>query len=500
MLDNPIDIQEYFDRAPRLVQQLTSLLTSLNDKMPAAMNFFTAMALINGASGKKLCTINKGTKLYAAYWNVVQALTGMGKSTMSSVQSVIRELLSERGNRAPFKFIPDKFTMSSLFSTYGEVTRMSEIERLDDVQLSNLEDQQIERGRAKMARMMMSDEFGHNLGIILRSGIEGGEKGNLLKLADSGTTITGDTTTKGQRVIHDVCTSIVAFTQPEVWQENFNPDEHLDSGLAGRFVMVSHEDYELTVNAAEMPFNDTLLAIKGVFRELLDRLDQIADRVQNDPDNPGDERGRIFDEVASEANIAAVAKHGFIDLSKLKGKLIGQALKLTAMHVFLDDQCNLRQLVGAPKVTAHDAVAPGAPPRHEYSMGDAREPGEDRELPPRLTYVDTKTLYNSEVYRSYIRLMTVVAVKAYNSKPGKGQRERLQEQAVRLLKRAKGQEQLASKLRNRGKWRLGGRELSSRDFISEVIQPAVECGLLKLTSEQGDPIKVTIGNTENTQI
>ena len=123
----------------------------------------------------------------------------------------------------------------------------------------------------------------------------------------------------------------------------------------------------------------------------------------------------------------------------------------------------------------------------------SRDPDED--APPRLTYAETKALYSANIYRDYLRLVTLAAVKAYNSKPTMGQRESLQEQAVRLLKRTKGRTQLASKLRNRGKWKLGGHELNSRDFIQEVIKPAVECGLLRVVSGDDKALKVAIAST-----
>jgi len=495
MLDSPVSIQAYYDAAPDIVKRLTVLLGALNDKMPASLNFFSAMALVNGAAGKKLCTVNKGTMLYAPYWNVCLASTGLGKSTMQNVQKAIRRVLTSRGNRAPFKFMPDKFTMSSLFSTYGEIVGMKTWEPLDDVAQSQLEDELILKCEAKQARMTISDEFGHMLGAIISSGPNSNpEKGNLLKLADSGTTITGDTSTKGVRAIYDVCTSFVAYSQPEVWQDNFNPEEHLDSGLAGRFIVVSQDDFDLTVETIDAPFKKVLQDIEGLFSELLTRLDRIADRVENDPPNPDDERGRIFDEVAATPAIDAMAKHGFIDLVKLKGKLIGQALKLTQMHVFLDERCDLCQLVGAPKVAAHDSVLPQAPPRHSHSLNQGDEPVEDEQ--PRLTYAETTALYDTEVYRNYLTLVTTTAIKAFNCKPAMSNRERLQDKAVRILKRAGCKDMLASRLRNRStKWKLGGRELGARDFISEVIQPACECGKLTLVSQQGEPFKVALGNT-----
>lgn len=80
---------------------------------------------------------------------------------------------------------------------------------------------------------------------------------------------------------------------------------------------------------------------------------------------------------------------------------------------------------------------------------DADEPLEEQE-DTRLRYAKTKALYDTEIYRSYLRLVILAAVKAYNSKPSKGQREKLQDKAVKILKRSKSREMLTSRLRNRG--------------------------------------------------
>lgn len=481
-LECAIDLKPLYDQSPELVRRLTQLLVTLNDKMNPALSFFSSWALINGALGKRLAVVNKGHQLYPAFWLVALSPTGTGKSTMRSVQSAVQTELAARQHDTPFRFLGDHFTMSALFYQMGVVVTSARWGNMSDLERARKEADMRDECSRMMGRIMISDEFGHNLGVLLKSGVDTTEKGNLMKLADSGATIFGDTTTGGKRLMHDVCVGVVGLSQPSVWQEHFDADKHVDSGLAGRFLVADHEDYVLDVQPLQLDFPGIMTGIRQVFSDLLDRAALIgADRVVCEVNDPNDDRGAIFDALLEEPDLALIVKNGFVDMSKLKGKLIMTALKLALSEMFMrcDDNA-LRGLVGAP-------AAPGAPARavptpapavpiHDHRINaDAFNAIPDEPPVAPLATARTTILYDRNVFYRHLWMLTWAAVRTFNSKQSENDMDRLRRRVLKSLQTRKDHQLLPGQL-TKMNLKLNGRRLKPYEVWEIVVTPMVEEG------------------------
>lgn len=488
VLTEPINIQTYYDHSPALVRRLTELLVHRCPTIDPAIAYFASWSMINGALGKQVSITNMGHELYPAFWFVGLVPSGLGKSTIPKAARAITSVIRARRGVAPFRFLGNKFTMSSLMSDYGEGVADSAWAGLDDAERFLKQDELEQKCVRKAGRLMINAEFGQYFGSILRSGIEGGEAGSVLELADSGSHIDAHTKSSGVRFIHDACVGICGLSQPKVWYDNFDPDANIDTGLAGRFLLAEQGDYVLTVQTLELTEQETFNAISDVFREVLNRTrglgNRIAHRVRCEVEDLADERGQIFEDLMRTPALAAIKKHGFLDVEKLKGKLIMLALKLTVSHCFLGaSQELINSLTGT-------AVAEGGPPpvpvrANPCAMDDDSQP-EQIEL---LARCETAELYDTNVYRDYLDMVVMAACRAYNSKARSGAVRMVQEKVIKRLKRAKGGKIFQSKLLDMG-LKIDKRRLSARDIDSYIVGPLTEQGVI--ATEEGPRGGVTI--------
>lgn len=101
-LYDKIPLDWMYERSTPHVRALTYYLAAANPKIPNALHFFTARAVIHGLLGKKLTMVNNGTTLYPAFWFVGLADTGMGKTAVRNVlDRSIKNVIARWCGRAP---------------------------------------------------------------------------------------------------------------------------------------------------------------------------------------------------------------------------------------------------------------------------------------------------------------------------------------------------------------------------------------------------------------
>ena len=473
-----IDIGWLYSRAPQPIQLLTTLLVSLNPKIPTALHFFTARALIHGLLGKRLSMINNGTLLYAAYWFVGLATTGMGKSALRNMlMRVINAELARWHYCTPAHLVTDNFTTQFLFGEMGDNFTQAEWQRMTDADRAG--SLAVLRGRSKRrpGRVMICDEFGQNLRKLLKFGADTGEIGNLLKLADNGGEIQGDTAGKGKRVISDICFSIIGWSQPETWVENFDPSVHLSSGLAGRFTLVNHDSFELNLaGIPSMTSDEVIEGIRLVIRDLLTRLENVADRVVCERSGEVDEYGAIFEQLIAEPQFKEIIEFGYIDVELLRGKLLNQSLKMTMVDTFLNlDAQGLRELQGIQVIP------------ETYTAADPNSMV-DPEAATAYTEARTTTLYNADTFRANLWACLWQAVRAFNLDTLTTELSSVQHTVRKKMRRNKGYQITTGQLTQLC-LKLGGRPMSVWDVETRVMDPLVDAGeVIKRDGRKKTPV------------
>lgn len=467
LLNNEIDLRGVYDHSPEPIQRLTRLMLTNEPRVPAPVHFFAAWSMIAGIFGKRVSIMNGGRELYPAYWYVALVLSGLGKSSVRQIQRRLNEVLRERGYRVPVRLAPDKFTISALISSYGETCKG--YASLSDQAQAIKDDEMRAVCERKPGRLMISDEFGFHLRKIISSGIEGGEQGSLLQLADSGATISGDTKQDGKRLIHDACWGICGFSQPATWDEAYKPEECLESGLSGRFMMVRDGHYRLEIEPdREMTRSELDEALRRVFRDVFDRLDTIPIPRYRVEEPPGvDARGAAFETLCQDPVFKAVIDRGYLDVQRLRGKLIMLACKWTLIHQILTQNVDIQGLPVESRARTQAEIP------HEYSVNGT----EPVDLRWRVTAPGP---WSQSEFDWYLRMALTTAVKAYTADPGQSLHEKWQEGAIRTLIKHGGHRGLGQ-LRNKV-GRVKGVPQKRRDFLENVIHPLIEAGKVQVVA------------------
>jgi hypothetical protein len=158
--------------------------------------------------------------------------------------------------------------------------------------------------------------------------------GDLLSLTDSGATIQRQLSGEGYKVIGDVCLSFLGFSQNETWQQRFGGDEFKACGLFGRFLPITSTYVELAgLGEGSGDFRDVLRAAS-------DRATGMGRTVCYFGPTVGrgevDLIGRTMAEVERTEEGQAFQRSYPRDWQNLRGKVIGQAIKMSMIDAFLD--------------------------------------------------------------------------------------------------------------------------------------------------------------------
>jgi len=487
ILSDKIRIEDYYVAAPVQIRQLTCLLAALNSKINTATHFFTAKAMINSLLGKTLAGSNKGTKNYSPFWYVGLVKTGKGKTAIiDKIDEAIETELARWEYDTPSHTITNSFTVPFLFAQMGDSVSTKKWGNMSDQGRAKKQQRMREEAKTRPGRVMLSDEFGQNLAKLLDSGSDSGELGNILKLADSGGEVHGDVVYGGKRLISDVCLGIVAFSQPEVWAEKFDPDVHLASGLAGRFMVTNEDDFDLNIPGIQPMSSPAVVnGIRLVIRGLLNRVKRVADRVICEQTGDNDEYGEVFDELLEDPVIKEVVEFGYIDAVRLRGKLINLAIKWTMVDVFLGlDDAGLDALKG--DVEAVDEADTPKPPPSTSIDGTDDVDGWEAPKPP--TVARTDTLFDRATYKRNLRLVLIAAIRSFNLTGLATELTALQDRVIRNMRRSKGNKMSTGRLTQLS-LKINGRPLSPYDLEQRVMGPLVDDGrVAKADGRRGTPV------------
>lgn len=446
--------QELYEAAPDDIKRLTQLLSIANPGITSTAHFFTALSIAGACMGKKLIGLNNMRRYYCNSWLAILAPTGSNK-VLNTIERYLEEVIYENITASPLSVMNDRFTSSSLFSEMGKIVdnktwaSMSEIDRMTRKQ------EIVKEAKGNKARIVFSDEFGHALAKNINSGADNSsETGNILKLADSGSNISGSTNQNGFRIIADCCVSMVGYTQPDTWYNMFPIEKNLSSGLIGRFFVMNMKDFEpIRIDKLDIAYEQIEIEIKAIFRKWIEKVNLIGGKLTClfSMENGFDFAGSLFDEVIASPCFQAPINQGILPISDVRGKIIYQAIKMTMLHCFL--------MLEDKTIKSLDKV-------DYFALNGCDE-------------IRTDLLKDKEVFKAYVKLFLCNLIKMFLAKESKTEVVILEEKIMKELLTAKDNS-ISLRVIQQKNWKLNNFPLNS-GMIRERLNGLAERGIVKLT-------------------
>ncbi len=407
--NDAVDLTCLYDKSPPIIKDLTRLLCSFNTISPPPGHYFTSLALLGAMAGKKLLGQNQGQDYYCNNWLVCLSATAQNKSAIRGLRNIVEKIYFE-SDGTTYATLEDRFTVSHLFSEIGNIIPKTTWLGMDDAERKSKKRELIRLAKEQPGYVIMSDEFALNFESIMNSGPNGrSELATVLQLADSGAKISGGTSTGGYRLIADCCLSMIGYTQDHNWYQIFDADMNLESGLIGRFFIAHMKDYVLEVERETLTQDQGYARIYTLLSQYAERLKLAANLSCNFCPNVDDDFcHKIFTSTINKNAIKPFIDYNLIDINKIKGKVIYQAIKDTMLVSFLmltDEQLN-----------------------------DLKTKVEDGWEHPGLGhYIETDLLRNEEWYAEFMKLKVINAIKLFSAEPPKSDKRIAEEKIIKYL-------------------------------------------------------------------